>query len=60
MVEISNAQHASIVRLLSYFASVPADSLRGREAQRQSSLLAKALRKKGPARTTITLSVNSQ
>jgi len=48
MVEISNAQHASLIRLLSYFASVPADSVRGREAQRQSSLIAKALRKKNP------------
>lgn len=50
MVEISNAQHASLVRLLAYFATVPADSVRGREARRQSSLLAKALRKKSPAR----------
>ena len=50
MVEISNAQHASLVRLLSYFASTPADSVRGREARRQASLLTKALRKKGSAR----------
>lgn len=49
MVQISNAQHAAIIRLLSYYASVPAKSNRGREACRQSSLLAKSLRKKSPS-----------
>ena len=49
MVQISNAQHAAIIRLLSYYASVPAKSNRGREACRQSSLLAKSLRKKNPS-----------
>lgn len=48
MVQISNAQHAAIIRLLSYYASVPVKTCRGREAQRQSSLIAKALRKKNP------------
>ena len=49
MVQISNAQHAAIIRLLSYYASVPVKTNRGREASRQSSLLAKSLRKKSPA-----------
>ncbi len=48
MVEISNAQHASLIRLLSYFASAPADTVQAREAKRKSGLIVKALKKKGP------------